>query len=132
MIRPHATAARLIDDKFQLECLFDYTSLASPPCPNMTKNFTEFHPVQGLDNAYLAFINKPRLQKRDIQEVKEEVVAPVFMNGALIRPYISSFNCLSQEAGHIKLSSCVRFSKDDDFERINQKATAAFQNYRIF
>ena len=118
MLRPHATAARLIDEQYQLEYLFDYTALAAPPCPKMTKIYTQFHPVQGLEKTYLAFVEKQRLQKRDIQEV----VAPAFINSTLIRPYISSFNCLTQGNDNVKLSPCLRPVKDEDSEKLNERA----------
>ncbi len=122
-----------MDQYYQLEYILDYR-LAHIPCPDLQLNFTDIHYVQGISDTFIDFNNrskfKTNITKRAIDN--DAIEEPEnLMNNVLIRPYISSFHCITQESTTFTLAPCVTFSQNETQPAIrNLKASNYSQNFK--
>jgi len=133
-LRSHVYTGRLSDQLYQLEYIFDFKQ-AHIPCPEITLNFTDIHLVQGISDTFIAFNNHSKFKtnktKRSIDD--DTIEEPEnLMTNLLIRPYISSFHCLTQENTTFTLTPCVKFLQNETDPIIkNLKASNYSQNFKI-
>lgn len=135
LLRSHSYTGRLIDQDFQLEYIFDFSD-AQIPCPDLTIPFEEIHRVQGVTDTFVAFNGRPKIRhRRDTREQFDDTESKrqTFIHNTVIRPYISSFHCITNtNSTVVQLTPCIKFNDNEtDPTTKTIKSFRARQNFKI-